>query len=276
MDLVSTAAAGPSRLRNAPLKLLRVYLTEIRPSLDSIEVDRMPPTVAALARQLKLAAGLKLLSPRPGQVNWDVVVGADGSVRFADPTLAECASAVSGSIPEQLPKLLEVRRHLGWEVALILQPESQASLRQIADTAIQLEKSGKDLASRPRATALTGGASSPGFVYFSETLPPANLVLRLTRSSDGLRCGIARRIPVPDQDRTKALFTPSEIAQLEFAPISSVSELEVLLQTGQLRSPQPVTWIDPELTWAEVAGFLEPLLKRAVDVEVVLARPGVP
>ena len=273
VELVSAAAAGPKTgLRNAPLKLLRVYLTEIRSALDSIDVDRISPSVAALARQLKLAACLKPLAPRPGQVNWDVIVGSSGSIRFAEATLTECAVSVSGSIPERLPELLEVRRHLGWEVGVVLKPEAQTSIRQIAGAAIQFEKYGKDLASRPRATTSIGGTGSPGFVYFSEAMVPANLVLRLRRSSDGLVCGVARRFPAPDQGQGTTHFTPSEIARLEFAPLNSVSELEGLLRTGQLRSPQTVAWIDPDLKWAEIEVVLEPLLKRAFDVEVVAAK----
>jgi hypothetical protein len=130
IDLVKRAAAG-SKLgfRNAPLKLLRVYLGEIGASLDKAARKLPDPVARELALDLWKAGCLKPLAPKPGTVAWSLQLQADGNLRMLTADLEQVAATFPAS--SRLSDLHALRRHLGWTVEFTLEPEAGVGMAEL-------------------------------------------------------------------------------------------------------------------------------------------------
>jgi len=126
-------ASGGARdgLRNRPLKLMRLHLGEIGQALDQVAESELSEDARKLLGELKLAAELKPIAPKPGQVTVELRVTSNGSIQFADTSLAQ---VFRGNKPttEQLAAMLNVRRHLGWIITLELRPNKATTPEQLA------------------------------------------------------------------------------------------------------------------------------------------------
>ena len=126
-------ASGGARdgLRNRPLKLMRLHLGEIGQALDQVAESELSEDARKLLGELKLAAELKPIAPKPGQVTVELRVTSNGSIQFADTSLAQ---VFRGNKPttEQLAAMLNVRRHLGWIITLELRPDKATTPEQLA------------------------------------------------------------------------------------------------------------------------------------------------
>ena len=271
-ELVTQAASGAKTgLRNAPLKLLRVYLAEIRPALEALEVGSWSAAAAALAKQLQMAASLKPVAPKPGRVNLQVLVGTHDQPQWAEGRVAQCAARISGSFIDQLSALLAVRRHLGWELGVVLTPQAATTLGQIMKVVREVAPLQTELAAPPSASAVDSTKAMTNAIVFQQFLTPANLVLRLSRSTQGPRCAAARKLVDTEQPPSAAMLAPEEITRWPLRPLADRSALEELLADGQLESPQILILAAADIRWDELLALLEPVWQRGLQIDLVLA-----
>jgi hypothetical protein len=179
--LVASAAQGAGvGARNAPLRLLRVYLTELASDLEALDLAGWPPASRELGRRLLLAARLKPVQPKPGTVDLRLALlprsGAEQGVD-ARWSQAPVRSALRppgrdsvANVAEELGVLLGVRRHLGWEVDLGLEP-GDVSVDQVFAVARSLESQGSELAG-PLAAILPGQGTNGPVRLILRTDPP--------------------------------------------------------------------------------------------------------
>lgn len=140
--LVEAAAGGAAvGARNAPLKFLRLHLQELGAGLRSLERSGLSAAAGVLADRLSLASRLRPLHPKPGTVELRVTVepgvasegGGGARMRWQDPGVREAlaSSLVDPGVAESLAVLLAVRRHLGWEVELAVEPSAGVAMGEV-------------------------------------------------------------------------------------------------------------------------------------------------
>jgi hypothetical protein len=270
-SLIERAAQGPAAgLRNPPLKLLRVHLAEIQPSLIALQSVHLEPKPAELRNQLELASSLKPLAPQPGQVNWTIAVAPSGRLRWREEALAERLPAAA-AIPDQVAAMLRVRRHLGWDISIRLEPSPELQLRQIGLIVSKFKPLAGDLAGPLHASFPNQEGNTPGLIRFRTAPLPANLVLRLSHGPGGvLGLHAAWRLPHPDQPHLTRMFSPAELTALDWRDFSGATALEEFLARNELRYPQTVVFADPTVAWEKIQTVLHPLLRRGLAVELVI------
>jgi hypothetical protein len=266
-------AAGGSRigLRNPALKLLRVYVAELAPHLASLDLGSAPPQARALRDQLRFAACLKPFAPDPGRVDLTFSIPTDHAPRLTDSILEDCSRLLPESVRDfsenTFGAVLAVRRHLGWELALDVQPDPAVSLGTILAAIHPFERFGSDMYTAPRAMIRDGTTNTPPAIILRQHPIPAALVLRLTKSGSGLQREMARKqggfFPLPQA----AVFRPEEIAGAPFYPIEERSVLDQLLE-GMAAPPQTLVVADPDLSWSELLDALAPFLARHMSVTI--------
>ena len=131
-QLIRLASGGAKTgRRNRPLKLMRLHLGELGQALGQLPESELSEDGRKLLGELRLAAALKPIAPKPGQVTVKLRVTGDGSIQFTDTALGQLLNDNKPAI-EQLAALLNVRRHLGWTIAVELRPDKATSPEQLA------------------------------------------------------------------------------------------------------------------------------------------------
>jgi hypothetical protein len=250
--LAEAARGGRMAFRNAPLKLLRVYLGELGPQLEPLAANAQDPRARALARELWLASRIKPLAPKPGRVEWSLRLTAKGEVSLDEPALAKVAQEITATQP--LAGLLGLRRHLGWEVGLNLQPEPEVALSLVFQRALDLQALSGPLGGTIRA-GTTGDLTNRlgGVTVRPEPVPAIGLV----QLAEGSSTPQARRAPI--------VIPPDDLRQ---QPVEALADDEALnawlgsLPTGGLVQME----VAPTLTWGQLADRAAPLLRRSAPV----------
>jgi hypothetical protein len=264
-SLLQQAAAGhQTGLRNAPLKLLRVYVAEIVPALDRITLETLSAEAARLASQLRLAGCLKPLQPQPGLMGIEVRVPSKGSWQVATPGVAACLGDGATRSEIQLAGLLAVRRHLGWEIAVTLRPEEGATMDSLRSASQALAGFRAELTGEPRAV-IPLASNRVSTLAFPAVASPANLIIRLKPD----RTEAARRLP-DAANPTRQWIDPEQFLQADLAPIESGTALEALIGDGLLSAPRIVVLASARLSWREFLGRLRPLLDRGIAADVIV------
>lgn len=179
--LVEAAAQGAGTgARNAPLKLLRVYLLEVGPWLAGLDRSGLAPDARGLAERLSAAAKLKPLAPKPGPAEVTLSVPARGWPRWSQPAVASVLGQVEGPLSGQVAELLSVRRHLGWEVAIALEPEPDASVGRVLELAAECASASAEVAVPTGVWVATGGTNAPARLVLAGGRQGGGPVLRLT------------------------------------------------------------------------------------------------
>jgi len=121
-QLIHMASGGAKTgLRNRPLKLMRLHLGEIGQALGQVPASDLNEKGKKLLKELQLAAALKPVSKKPGLVTVKLRITNDGSIQFVEDALRQ-AFQDKKPITDQLDDLLNIRKHLGWVVAIQLHP----------------------------------------------------------------------------------------------------------------------------------------------------------
>ena len=92
----------------------------------------LPESEKGLNGTTKITAPpLKPFSKKPGLVTVKLEITNDGSIQFADEALGQ---AFQGEKPitDQLDDLLNIRKHLGWTVAIQLHPYATTAKKHVA------------------------------------------------------------------------------------------------------------------------------------------------
>jgi hypothetical protein len=237
--LLHQAARGPRiGLRNASLKLLRVYLGELGPQLEQIAAATTDPPSRDLARQLALASQLKPLAPKPGRVDWPIKVGPQGTLELTHPHLE--AVAQHFPVGERLPALLALRRHLGWEVGLTLHPTAQTTVTELFGVAAHLASVQAELAGPPRAGTVGELTNAMGGFTLRQQPVATTALLQLASGRDGIEARSApARLPTEQLARQPAntLLGSQALADwIEALPAGALIQVQASeqIQWGQL------------------------------------------
>ncbi|MFM8468822.1 MAG: hypothetical protein ACKODH_02450, partial [Limisphaerales bacterium] len=274
-DLVTQllrAAADQPRdgARNAPLKLVRLYLGDLATPLGAVDPAELSSSAAKLTADLRTAAALKPLSPRPGRVDLSLSIAPDGKFQFNDAALVTAFAGRGLTVAEQFGQVIAVRRHLGWDVAVSLKPEPATPLHHVATALAAIAPLHASLDYAPTTTLFNADSTAYSAVTFPPTVIPANLVLRATKSAAAARLAFARHLPDPQRPGVELKFTPEEIANAKFTPLANTADLEKLLADGQLPTPRVLVLAAPQLIWTELNAALAPLLNRGMEFDLVI------
>lgn len=133
IELLHAASLGAKTgLRNKPLKLLRLHIASLGLALDQMNFTKLDANERKLLEELQLAAKLKPFGPKPGWVTLKLSIAKDGTLQFIDQALGQ-ALPIKGSIVEKLRSIASIRRHLGWVLAVELQPKSGVTQERAAE-----------------------------------------------------------------------------------------------------------------------------------------------
>lgn len=268
-QLVQAAATGNrAALRNAPLKLLRVYLADAQPALKTISDQSLPAPAANLVKELRLASCLKPLAPLPGQVKLLATVEPSGRWSFQAPELSACADSATDPLA-QLKQALSVRRHLGWEISVELQPQPATTLITLSTVAHSLNPLRAELASGAFATPASVSTNTLSRITFPAEVAPGNLIFRVTPSSSGMKLSYARRLPDPQQPQRPNLIPANEVLTQSYQPLETTDALATLLADQQLPNPQILVIVDGYLKWIDLVKILQPVWERGWSVEIM-------
>lgn len=269
--LVRDAADQPlTGARNGPLKLLRVYLGDLGATLREVDTATLSPAAAKLTSDLRTAAVLKTLSPKPGRVDLSLAISADGQFQFSDAALATAFAGRRLSVAEQFGEVISLRRHLGWDVGVSLKPEPTTSLRHLAAALAAITPLHDSLDYAPSATMFNADSTAFSTVSFPSSVIPANLVLRVTKASGATRLAVVRRLPDPQRPGVEPMFSEAELAKAALTELSNAAALEALLADGQLPSPRPLALAASNVMWQELSALLGPLLNRSLPLDLVV------
>ncbi len=269
--LLRDAADKPlTGARNAPLKMLRIYLGGIATALRSVDTAALSPAAAKLTADLRTAAELKRLSPKPGRVDLSLSVPADGRFWFNESVIVRAFASQQLAPAEQLRTVLALRHHLGWDVGVGLKPEPATPLHHVAAALNAIAPLQPDLAAPPSTPMFNADSTAFSTVSFQRAVIPANLVVRVTKAGNAAKLAAARRLPDPQRPGVEALFSEAEIAKAAFTSLPTTAALEALLADGQLAAPRLLVLAGPGLTWQELTAQLGPLLNRSLPFDLVI------
>lgn len=172
--LVAAARGGGTGARNAPLKFLRVYLAEVGPALERAGAAShgLPAEARALAERLAIAARLKPIAPRPGAVELSLGIPARGAPAWTDARIQEALAASGTDWAQQLGTVLAARRHLGWEVGIVLQPDPGAQVGRTAELVERLGSWREELANVPSVSLRAGAEGTNAWGRLYTTVAP--------------------------------------------------------------------------------------------------------
>lgn len=171
------------------MKLLRVYLTECGPVLGRLDRTSWPPEAASLADRLVRASRLKGIAPKAGRVELGVAVPSEGPPTWTSAEVSAAVGGVGAGFEDQAAEVLALRRHFGWEVALVLVPSDATPVQRLAEVAAGLAPRAAELAVPPAVALPTGGTNAPAWVVISGEIPSA---LRTPVPGPGLRVTASR------------------------------------------------------------------------------------
>ena len=264
LDVVETtsllnAAAGNANPRNPPLRLLRQYLAPLAPVLAAVPESNLTPAATPLRRQLQLAACLAELPVRAGRITLPVAVSAGGRWRCTEPLVARCAP---GEPRAQLQAVAGVRRHLNVECDVQLAPEASATAADLRSAASALGELGAEWVSPPRLIGQVAPGNVPGAIAFPRQPAPANGVLRLTADGPQVHATVAWAA-----DGQPA--APEQPATWSQRPLADPADFEAHLAARVQGTPQLVIVADARLPWQTLQPWLEPVLQRGWQAELV-------
>ncbi|MEE2947278.1 MAG: hypothetical protein VX392_03075 [Verrucomicrobiota bacterium] len=152
IELLHAASGGAKTgLRNKPLKLLRLHIASLGLALDQLNFTKLDAKERKLLEELQLAAKLKPFGPKPGKVTLKLSIEKDGNLQFANQALAKALQNKGSSI-EKINSIATIQRHLGWAIAVELQPNSGVTEQQAAQAVESLKIIQPQLAKPPALT----------------------------------------------------------------------------------------------------------------------------
>jgi hypothetical protein len=265
-QLLEKASLGPKAgLRNPALKLLRVHLAPLRPELENLQGTPLTPAAAELRSQLALAAALHPIAPKPGRVDWQIVVPANGNWQFGSEALRTYATRLQGSDP--LRRFLQVRRHLGWEVGLALLPAEESAVRTVAAAASELSELGNDLAEPPRALVWLPGAEIPKAIHFPKQPVSGASILRIRKQGESLQM----EWTASDSEEGGRRNASTKAVQIEsFSSGSAREDLQKLVDAWPAAFREVVLIVSPDLVWSELTRCIQPALRQCHSAELLV------
>jgi len=263
-ELILAASLGAKTGgRNAPLKLLRTHLGVIESPLAAITPSQeWSPRAMEVLRQLQRAAKLAPLRPARGRFEVILRLDGQGSMSWEHPVLRRVIP-MTVSWSTAFGELLQLRRHLGWEMSLRLQPQPSTSFGEAIDALRISAEFSRDLADAP-ALAL---APRP-----SDELSNANLLtLWETGFDSGLNLDL-KNVSTPSQPRISGFMSStsqppaSPQANQNTQEIKSPHALSTMPLAPSEGSRKATISAERTLRWEQVAPWLMSLLERGFTI----------
>lgn len=183
-DLLNLAAQGAAAGgRNPALRLLRLYLAELAPTLAALDGAGLDAPARPLLERLRRASWLKTVSPRPGLAVLDVRFDEAGRAAWTDARLATNLPALNPPRADAFAPLVALRRDLGWTLELRLLPAPGTRLADLARFAEAVPEAEPGAGPVPAAAFLDGGTNAAARVQF--TALPDVLVARSLKTEAG-------------------------------------------------------------------------------------------
>jgi hypothetical protein len=269
-QLVTKAASGSKAgFRNPALKFLRVYLAELEPLLKTAQLPATETKALELLNELQLAAALKASAPQPGRKDWALQIAPSGVWQLADAS-ARTAFPPGTAPLEQARQLLDVRRHLGLEMSFTFQPEAKATAATWFTTAQALASLQSELTAPVHLRALPQSTNYTGIVNVRLEATPANVVILLRRSPEGLQKRVAVKLPTPQPTATTTLFAAGDLKSM--VTVTSGEQLLELISNPALRAPQIQVFCPVDTTLAELQQALAPIWAKVNQVDLALTQ----
>lgn len=258
--LAAAARGGGTGARNAQLKFLRVYLAEVGPALEraSAATQALPAEARALAGRLAVAARLKPISPRPGLVELSLDIPASGAPAWTDARIPAALASFGPDWAQQLGTVLAARRHLGWEVGVVLRPDPEAPVGRTVEFVERLDSWRDELASVPVVLLRTEAADTNAWARLYPALAPASAA-----------SSAAAALPILRVSQGGATWATNGVDFVEVGtPAARSAAVERANRLGFSRG-----WVrlETSLTWREVLGSLEPFGRLGLRWEWVPA-----
>ncbi|MBI5801184.1 MAG: hypothetical protein HZA92_10760 [Verrucomicrobia bacterium] len=269
--LVRDAADKPlTGARNAPLKLLRIYLGEIADPLRAVDIAALSPAAAKLTTDLRTSAGLKKLAPKPGRVDLSLSITPDGKFQFNEAAVAAAFADRALPAAGQLRAVLALRHHLGWDVGVGLKPEPATPLRHIVAALDAISPLQADLAATPSTPVFNADSTAFSTVSFQRAVIPANWLVRVSKNAGTVTLAAARRLPDPQRPGVEVMFSEAEIGRARFTDLPGAAALAALLADRQLTAPRLLVLAAPDLRWGELTAPLGPLINRSLPFDLLV------
>lgn len=159
--LLAAASSGArTGARNAPLKLLRTHLQEVAPLLQDLEpIPSWSPRTEALRMELLSASELTALTTVQGKAWAKLKLDESSSPTWLDAPVKRALGA-QNSWPSALDRLLTLRRHVGLELSLRIEPSPATPLSQVLRIRSDLDSRIPNLADAPQWVLETSSTSS--------------------------------------------------------------------------------------------------------------------
>jgi hypothetical protein len=241
-SLITEAVSGTrAGVRNPPLKLLRVHLADLRGDLAQISEAGLDQNAVSLLRQLQLASSLKEFGPKPGRFDLPVTVDAGGGWRIGERMLKQVRSLAALDPKDQLKAILGVRRHLGWDIHLAIEPEPATSLAKVKMAVESLKEFQSAVSAEPKA-------------IFPNTEPQVAGTISLPDA-------VHQRVPIPRIGRASSGLVIDLGNGTAGDPAALVAAL--------LQEPRAGLRTAPDLTWGELIALVRPALEQGLQLEVL-------
>jgi hypothetical protein len=255
-----TAAARGAKLgsRNPALKLLRSYLNELREPLEDLADAVVDKGESELAKQLVLAARLKPMAPTPGRVELRVKIKADNTYELPEGPLAGSA----GTKPplEHLRDVVAVKRHLGWDPAVIFQPDDETPLDVIRVANDELITVAMDLVSPPSALVNTPGLQQPSAVSIVPSEFATELFIRIDKAGKALKWRVG--------GSAMAAVKPPEAGGL--ASVADAAEIVALMGKADIKAARPLIKAPRDMAWLDFSNAVQPFVRFCPQIDLLL------
>ena len=264
VTLLNDAAAGPSiGMRNPTLKLLRVYLDQLGQRLGDLDEKALNVKAQKLRHELRMAACLKPLSPKPGRVVLPMEVNQNGVARLDLPAETFCESFVASNGPKQVTTAYEIRRHLGWDIGVEFRGHGDTPLHQFFKLMEEMNSSGVKL-SGPAFHSLPSETGGTNVVQFVPQPVACNLLFRI--KPNGL--AVAARKAQPGRPAWMNTFRASELTNVSVEPIEP-SRLTDWVAKQEITSPRILIIADESIRWSDLQHRLLPIWEIASRLSVI-------
>ncbi|MBG89691.1 MAG: hypothetical protein CMO80_22715 [Verrucomicrobiales bacterium] len=235
LQLITGAAERPAvGHRNPQLKLLRVYLLELAETLAQLQLPTATEKSRALLHDLQQAALLKPHQRTPGRAIINLSVSNSGA-QLQDPPLLRAFASSPAPLRNQLSRIAQLRRHLGWTLVLNLRISPDTQAKTINTLIAEVKSLGSDWSAAPFTKLFNRYATAHAEIQFVQQLT-GNNIARI------------RKVAGKAQVFHVSTGTPIDWAQA----LQSHLSLQVA----------------PDISWSELRTLIEPIIGKQKLVEL--------
>ncbi len=266
--LLASAAGGKTGSRNAPLRLLRSNLSQIGGTLESLNPD---PTwdhrATTMLAQLRKSFRLSALPTPQGRLAVAVTFDSQGKPAWSVPLLDEVIS-LQDTWLNGLEELLQLRRHLGWEVRFDIRPGDSMPLSLATKAALDVKPLSRDLVGLPALQAVSTSVDAmneAASIEVWESGFKSKTFVALFGPTGGMSAIITQTA-----ESSENAPVPATLPQRRISRAKSPMELEAWLRDARIEDGTAIVTAQPDLTWGELKPWLRVLAKPSLTLALKL------